>query len=313
MDNFPTRPLQFRLNDPTATSNLVQTLSTLSAGAVGTSKARSTSTIAHNAGTGLVAATASTTSTSVGVAPLSLLTVGASQSSEVLQGYTYSEVSVSFTRSGGDPNFGWVNVWVSGYLGDSSLQLVATGAASPISFLCAATGDVLTIYAQTVSPLGVPQTLTSSRQTSVTLGGPYASLAPLASPEFTGIPLAPTAPVLTNNTQIATTGYTDTAVAVETTRATTAEATLTTNETANATAITTETSRAEAAEILLAPLASPTFSGAVVMPTLSPTSALTAGVTGQICWSSSPPQFYVCTAGGIAGSATWTAATLTVV
>lgn len=47
--------------------------------------------------------------------------------------------------------------------------------------------------------------------------------APLASPALTGVPTAPTASPLTNNTQLATTAYTDTAVGVESTRAQAAE------------------------------------------------------------------------------------------
>ena len=60
--------------------------------------------------------------------------------------------------------------------------------------------------------------------------------APLASPALTGSPTAPTATALTDNTQVATTAYADAAVAVE-------------------------TSRAETAEALLAPKASPAFTG----------------------------------------------------
>src|ERR1700733_3894378 len=174
MDDFPTRPLQFRLNDPTATSNLVQTLSTLSSAAVGTSKARST--VARPV---VVTGGGSTATTPISAVlpPLTLLTATAAANDEVVQGYTYSEVSVTFTRSQVDPNYGWTNIWVSGYLGDSALMLVATGVSSPISFLCAATGDALTIFAQTVSPQGVPQLMTSARQTTVTLGGPYPALA----------------------------------------------------------------------------------------------------------------------------------------
>jgi hypothetical protein len=294
--NVPTRPLRFRLSDPTATSNLVQTLSTLSAGAVGNTKNRTTVVVG---GTRTGTATSTVSSAVVGVPPLSLLTVSASQSSEVLQGYTYSEVSVAFTRSSSDPNYGWVNVWVSGYLGDSSLMLVATGVSSPISFLCAATGDTLTVYAQTVSPQGVPQTLASARQTGVTLGGPFPPLALESdlTAEVTRAEAAET--VLT------------TAITTETTRAEAAETVLTTSASTNATAITTETTRATTAEGLLAPKASPTFTGAVVLPTLSPTSALTAGVTGEVAWDGT--KFYVCTVGGVAGSATWTAATLSAV
>lgn len=45
--------------------------------------------------------------------------------------------------------------------------------------------------------------------------------------------------------------------------------------------------------------------------TLSPTSAATAGATGQIAWDSG--KVYVCTAGGIAGAATWKAVVLSAV
>ncbi len=68
------------------------------------------------------------------------------------------------------------------------------------------------------------------------------SRAPLASPTFTGTPEAPTATALTNDTQIATTAYADSAVGVE-------------------------TARAEAAEALLAPLASPGLTGVPTAPT----------------------------------------------
>ncbi len=68
------------------------------------------------------------------------------------------------------------------------------------------------------------------------------SRAPLASPTFTGHPVGVTETALNNSTRLATTAYTDTAVGVETTRATTAEG-------------------------LLAPLASPTFTGTPSLPT----------------------------------------------
>lgn len=66
--------------------------------------------------------------------------------------------------------------------------------------------------------------------------------APLASPAFTGAPTAPTAVALTSTTQIATTEFTTLAVAVETGRAT-------------------------AAEALLAPKASPALTGVPTAPT----------------------------------------------
>ena len=84
--------------------------------------------------------------------------------------------------------------------------------------------------------------------------------APLASPALTGSPTAPTKTALTNNTDLATTAYADSAVSAETTRAEGAEST-------NATAISTETSRAETAEALLAPKASPALTGTPTAPT----------------------------------------------
>ena len=129
----------------------------------------------------------------------------------------------------------------------------------------------------------------------VSIGPTPIALAPLASPAFTGTPTAPTASALTNNTQVSTTAYANSAVAVE-------------------------TARAEAAEVLKAPITSPTFTGVLTAPTLvesatlSPTSAGTAGTTGQIAWnttSGTAGNIFVCTTGGAAGSAIWMAAALT--
>jgi hypothetical protein len=68
-----------------------------------------------------------------------------------------------------------------------------------------------------------------------------AAKAPLVSPTFTGHPVGVTEAALTNSTRFATTAYMDAAVGVE-------------------------TSRATAAEALLAPKASPTFTGTVTTP-----------------------------------------------
>lgn len=122
--------------------------------------------------------------------------------------------------------------------------------------------------------------------------GQVTGAAPLASPTFTGTPVAPTAAALTNSTQVATTAYADSAVGVEKTRALAAEALLApiasptftgtpaaptatagTNTTQVATtafttgAVAAETTRAEAAEALLAPKASPAFTGTPTAPT----------------------------------------------
>lgn len=124
-------------------------------------------------------------------------------------------------------------------------QLATIGSLAPVQSVAGRTGIVV---------------LAESDITN--LATDLAAKAPLASPTFTGSPLSTTAPALNNSTQIATTAYVDTAVAVETTRAQGAETT-------NAASISTESTRAVTAELLLAPKASPTFTGLPNAPTAS--------------------------------------------
>jgi hypothetical protein len=115
---------------------------------------------------------------------------------------------------------------VSAYLPESGGTVsgpIILGGSPPLKLPTGTSGDVLT----------------SDSSGNLTLQAAAAG-APLASPAFTGIPTAPTASALTDDTQIATTAYADSAVGVEKTRAETAEA-------------------------LLAALAGATFSGAVTM------------------------------------------------
>lgn len=115
------------------------------------------------------------------------------------------------------------------------------------------------------------------------------SLSPLASPVFTGTPTAPTAAPLTNNQQVATTAYTDAAVAVEKARAQGVEtvidgeiSTLNSEVSGVNGAVAAETARAKAAEALLAPIASPTFAGTVTEPVLVLTGATPTVASGQV-------------------------------
>ena len=118
-------------------------------------------------------------------------------------------------------------------------------------------GAVSSVFARTGAVVAVSGDYTVSEVTGA---------APLASPALTGTPTAPTATALTGSTRVATTAYTDSAVAVETGRAETAEALLAPYSwAASWTALATETSRAEAAEALALLLAGGTMSGAIAM------------------------------------------------
>lgn len=168
----------------------------------------------------------------------------------------------------------------------------------------AAFGQIPTALSQLTG--SIVNSFNSRTGTVVPTSGDYAvgqvtGAAPLASPALSGTPTAPTKAALTNNTDIATTAYADSAVGVETTRAETAEALLAplaspaltgtptaptksalTNNTDLATtaytdsAVNVEKLRAQAAEALALPLTGGTMSGAIAMGSHKVT-GLTAG------------------------------------
>ena len=119
---------------------------------------------------------------------------------------------------------GYFNAVGTGLTSAGSTVFLATAGAGAGSYGDAAHTLVLTLDAYgRVS--GITSTTIAIAQSQVSgLVAALAALAPLASPALTGVPTAPTAAPLTNNTQLATTAYTDSAVAVETSRATSAEA-----------------------------------------------------------------------------------------
>lgn len=115
-----------------------------------------------------------------------------------------------------------------------------------------------------------------------------AALAPkadVASPVLTGVPLAPTAAPGTNNGQVASTAFSAAAVLVETSRATGAEGLLAPK--ASPTFTGTVTIPAGASISGFAPLASPALTGVPTVPTATPganttQAASTAFVTGAV-------------------------------
>ncbi len=99
----------------------------------------------------------------------------------------------------------------------------ATGKGTEIIAVTNVSGTTWTVTRGAESTTPVTHTAGFTIYQVVTTGF-LGGLATLASPVFTGTPAAPTASALTDSTQIATTAYADSAVAVETGRAETAEA-----------------------------------------------------------------------------------------
>ena len=165
-------------------------------------------------------------------------------------------------------------------------QNTTGSAATAIAAANQAVGDSTTNIANT---LFVTRGL-SYKANKVYVDNLLTSKAPLASPDLTGTPTAPTATAGTKTTQIATTAFVDAAV---TSKAPLASPDLTgtpTAPTASASANSTQiatTAYVDRADALKANLASPTFSGTVEAPTATATDsttkvATTAFVKGSI-------------------------------
>lgn len=126
----------------------------------------------------------------------------------------------------------------------------AWGVGSPLYILCTGRGATGSRPAAAAGIAGAIWVNTTTGTLDWCNGTTWISTISLASPAFTGTPTAPTQTPLDNSTKLATTAYTDLAVGVETTRATTAEG-------------------------LKAPLASPALTGTPTAPTAAPGTSTT--------------------------------------
>jgi len=123
----------------------------------------------------------------------------------------------------------------------ASPELTGTPLAPTASASTNTTQIATTAYADTAATASVARSSHTGSQAQSTITDLVSDLgdkAPLASPTLTGTPVAPTASASTNSTQIATTAYTDAAVAASTGTNTADIATNTTNIETNETDIT---------------------------------------------------------------------------
>ena len=143
------------------------------------------------------------------------------------------------------------------------------------------TGTVAGITATMVGLGSVNNTADTAKPVSTAQQTALDLKAPLASPTLTGTPIAPTATAGNNSTQIATTAYADAAVAAI---IDSAPATLNTlNELADALGDDPSFATTVSTSIgLKAPIASPTFTGTVTIPTGASITAPTGLVKGDV-------------------------------
>lgn len=133
--------------------------------------------------------TTQTNTAGVGGVPLPLLSVTAVQTPVKNQSLTNCNVTVSFTRNSADVNYDHVNIFFLGYHGGTNPVLVASGASSPLNFICDATKETVTVIAQTASSTGLTAPLQFAATTTVTLSGIVgAPPAPTISQALVGTP-----------------------------------------------------------------------------------------------------------------------------
>jgi hypothetical protein len=113
----------------------------------------------------------STDPSGTGAIPEVLLSLAATESPAKQQDRVFSLVSVSFTRDPADGSFASVDIWFTGYKGNTNPQLMTSGTESPISFLCETTGETVVVTGQTVGTSGATADLSFALTTTVALDG----------------------------------------------------------------------------------------------------------------------------------------------
>lgn len=129
-----------------------------------------------------------TTVTQTGI-PQQVLSVSATESPSRQQDRVYSLVTASFTRNPKDAAFSGVHIWFKGYKGNTQPVMMTDGADSPVSFLCEATGETVTVFVQPFAADGTPAPLAGAKSTTVSLDGQTsAPPAPTVTQTLTPIP-----------------------------------------------------------------------------------------------------------------------------
>jgi hypothetical protein len=91
-------------------------------------------------------------------------------------------VSVTYVQYAADANFAGVQIWFTGYNGSSTPTLVATGAASPVTFVVPATGETVVVTVVAYGPSGATASFLNAPTTTLTLN---ASTSPPPPPTIT--------------------------------------------------------------------------------------------------------------------------------
>lgn len=104
-------------------------------------------------------------------APKQVLSCTATESPITQVDRTFSQVAVSFTRDGSDPNYAGVHIWFTGYRGNSQPVLMCDGQDSPVVFNCESTKEIVTVTVQPFNGGHVSAPFAGSRTCSVALDG----------------------------------------------------------------------------------------------------------------------------------------------
>jgi hypothetical protein len=103
--------------------------------------------------------------------PMQLLSITATESPVKQQDRTFSQVSVSFTRDGGDKAYGFTRIYLKGYKGNSDPVLQTEGRESPITFLLETTGETISVIGMPVGLSGTTADIALAQSAAVVLDG----------------------------------------------------------------------------------------------------------------------------------------------
>jgi hypothetical protein len=102
---------------------------------------------------------------------MQLLSITATESPVKQQDRTFSLVSVTFTRDGGDKAYGFTRIYLKGYKGNSEMFFRRKAAKARLRFLLETTGETISVIGMPVGLSGTTADIALAQSAAVVLDG----------------------------------------------------------------------------------------------------------------------------------------------
>jgi hypothetical protein len=106
-----------------------------------------------------------------GGVPAEIVSCSAVQEPIISNGVVSSQIIVGYSAWAGDSSLVGVQIWFTGYRGNASPQLMATGQSSPVEFVCDATKETVTVTVVSYGGSGLTSSFADAPTTTVLLSG----------------------------------------------------------------------------------------------------------------------------------------------